>query len=168
MDRLWTPWRYRYVSSAHPEGAELKGGCIFCEKATSSEDRDSYIVLRAERNFLILNLYPYTTGHLMIVPYEHIATLAGAPQDTLEEMMRLTARAEKTLRQLYGPDGLNIGMNVGESAGAGIAGHIHMHVLPRWIGDGSFMTTVAETRVLPETLETTYDRVKAALSATKS
>jgi ATP adenylyltransferase len=160
MDRLWTPWRYSYVSAAGPGG-----GCIFCEKAASSDDRGNYIVLRAERNFLILNLYPYTTGHLMIAPYEHIATLEGAPQETLQEMMSLTARAEKALRQVYVPDGLNIGMNLGESAGAGIAGHIHMHVLPRWTGDGSFMTTVAETRVLPETLETTYERLKAALSA---
>jgi ATP adenylyltransferase len=159
MDRLWTPWRYRYVSTANPTG-----GCIFCEKAASSDDRDNYIVLRAERNFLILNLYPYTSGHLMIAPYEHVATLAEAHPDTLQEIMLLSARAEKALAQLYRPDGFNIGMNVGESAGAGVAGHIHMHVLPRWTGDGSFMTTVAETRVLPETLETTYDRVKAALS----
>jgi ATP adenylyltransferase len=158
MDRLWAPWRYRYVSSAQPAG-----GCIFCEKAASSDDRGNYIVLRAERNFLILNLY--TSGHLMIAPYEHVATLAEARPDTLQEMMLLSARAEKTLGQLYRPDGFNIGMNVGESAGAGIAGHIHMHVLPRWTGDGSFMSTVAETRVLPETLETTYDRVKAALTA---
>jgi ATP adenylyltransferase len=164
MDRLWTPWRYRYVSSAKATGADPEGGCIFCEKAASSDDRGNYVVLRAERNFLILNLYPYTSGHLMIAPYQHIATLEAAPQETLQEMMRLTARAEKALRQIYQPEGLNIGMNIGESAGAGIAGHIHMHVLPRWTGDGSFMTTVAETRVLPETLDTTYDRVKAALS----
>jgi ATP adenylyltransferase len=159
MDRLWTPWRYRYVSTAG-----VKTGCIFCEKAASSDDRSNYVVLRAERNFLILNLYPYTTGHLMIAPYEHVATLAETHPDTLHEMMRLTARAEKALGQLYRPDGFNIGMNVGASAGAGVAGHIHMHVLPRWTGDASFMTTVSETRVLPETLETTYDRVKAALS----
>ena len=164
MDRLWTPWRYRYVTSANRADADPKGGCIFCEKAASSDDEGNYIVLRAEHNFLILNLYPYTSGHLMVVPYEHVATLAGAPQETLAEMIRLTAQAENALRQLYVPDGLNIGMNVGESAGAGIAGHIHMHVLPRWIGDGSFMTTVAETRVLPETLDRTYERLKAALS----
>jgi ATP adenylyltransferase len=159
MDRLWTPWRYRYVSTAGPEG-----GCIFCQAAASSDDRGNYVVLRAERNFAILNLYPYTSGHLMIAPYEHVATLAGAHPATLEEMMRLTARAEQALRQLYRPDGLNIGMNLGEAAGAGVPGHIHMHVLPRWTGDVSFMTTVAETRVLPETLETTYERLKAALS----
>jgi ATP adenylyltransferase len=159
MDRLWTPWRYRYVSSAQPAGR-----CIFCEKAASSDDHGNYIVLRAERNFLILNLYPYTTGHLMVAPYEHVATLTEAHPDTLQEMMLLSARVEKALGRLYRPDGFNIGMNVGESAGAGVAGHIHMHVLPRWTGDGSFMTTVAETRVLPETLDTTYERVKAALS----
>jgi ATP adenylyltransferase len=160
MDRLWTPWRYRYVSTAGPGNA-----CIFCEKAASSDDRGNYIVLRAERNFVILNLYPYTSGHLMIAPYEHVATLAEAHPETLAEMMRLTVRAEKALRDLYKPDGLNIGMNLGESAGAGVAGHIHMHVLPRWTGDAGFMTTVSETRVLPEMLETTYERLKAALSA---
>jgi ATP adenylyltransferase len=164
MDRLWTPWRYRYVSSTKPGGGASAGGCIFCEKAASSDDRGNYVVLRAERNFALLNLYPYTTGHLMIASYEHVATLAAAPQETLQEMMRLTVRAEQALRELYNPDGLNIGMNLGESAGAGVAGHIHMHVLPRWTGDGSFMTTVSETRVLPETLETTYERLKAALS----
>ena len=159
MDRLWTPWRYRYVSTTGSAS-----GCIFCEKAASSDDRGNYVVLRAERNFAILNLYPYTSGHLMIVPYEHVPTLAEAHPETLQEMMRLIARAERALRQTYNPDGLNIGMNIGESAGAGVAGHIHMHVLPRWTGDGSFMTTVSETRVLPETLETTYERLKAALS----
>jgi len=159
MDRLWTPWRYGYVSTKGPDG-----GCIFCRAAASSDDRGNYIVVRAERNFALLNLYPYTSGHLMIAPYEHVATLAAAHPQTLTEMMHLTARAENALRQVYGPDGLNIGMNVGESAGAGVASHIHMHVLPRWTGDGSFMTTVAETRVLPETLETTYERLKAALS----
>jgi ATP adenylyltransferase len=165
MDRLWTPWRYRYVSSEKATTGVPGGGCIFCQKAAASDDRGNYIVLRAERNFAILNLYPYTSGHLMIAPYEHVATLAGAHPETLQEMMRLTARAEKALRQLYNPDGLNIGMNIGASAGAGVAGHIHMHVLPRWTGDGSFMTTVSETRVLPEILETTYERLKAALSA---
>ena len=158
MDRLWSPWRYRYVSTAGPAG-----GCIFCEKAASSDDRENLVVLRAERNFLLLNLYPYTNGHLMIAPYQHVATLEDAEPETLEEMMRLTARAEKALRAVYRPDGFNIGMNLGESAGAGVPGHIHMHVLPRWSGDASFMTSVGETRVLPETLETTYDRLKAAL-----
>lgn len=158
MDRLWSPWRYRYVSTTGPSG-----GCIFCEKAASSDDRENLVLLRAERNFLLLNLYPYTSGHLMIAPYQHVATLADAEPETLEEMMRLTARAEKALRGVYRPEGFNVGMNLGECAGAGVPGHIHMHVLPRWPGDASFMTSVGETRVLPETLETTYDRLKSAL-----
>ena len=160
MDRLWTPWRYRYVSTAGDPG----NACIFCAAAVSGDDRAHYVVLRAEHNFLILNLFPYTSGHLMIAPYRHVATLADADPAALEEMMLLTARAEKALRGLYKPDGLNIGMNLGDAAGAGGPGHIHMHVLPRWTGDANFMTTVAETRVLPETIETTYERVTAALN----
>jgi ATP adenylyltransferase len=157
MDRLWSPWRYRYISTGPG------GGCIFCEKAASSDDRGNLVVMRAKRNFLLLNLYPYTNGHLMIAPYQHVATLEDAQPAALDEMMQLTARAQKALREVYRPDGFNIGMNLGESAGAGVASHIHMHVLPRWLGDASFMTTIGETRVLPETLETTYDRLKSAL-----
>ena len=159
MDHLWSPWRYRYVSTAGPSQA-----CIFCAKSASSDDRANYVVLRAQHNFVLLNLYPYTTGHLMIAPYEHVATLSEAHPETLAEMMRLTQRAEQALRQVYKPEGVNIGMNLGECAGAGVAGHIHMHVLPRWVGDASFMTSVAETRVLPEVLETTYDRLQKALT----
>jgi len=159
MDHLWSPWRYRYVSTAGPSQA-----CIFCAKSASSDDRANYVILRAQHNFVLLNLYPYTTGHLMIAPYEHVATLSEAHPETLVEMMRLTQRTEQALRQVYKPDGINIGMNLGESAGAGVVGHIHMHVLPRWVGDASFMTSVAETRVLPEVLETTYDRLLKALT----
>ena len=158
MDHLWSPWRYRYVSTASPSQA-----CIFCAKSASSDDRANYVLLRAQHNFVLLNLYPYTTGHLMIAPYEHVATLSEAHPETLVEMMRLTQRTEQALRQVYRPDGINIGMNLGESAGAGVVRHIHMHVLPRWVGDASFMTSVAETRVLPEVLETTYDRLLKAL-----
>jgi ATP adenylyltransferase len=111
----------------------------------------------------LLNLYPYTNGHLLIAPYEHVAKLSDAHPDTLAEMMWLTARCEAALRGLYDPDGINLGMNLGEAAGAGVAGHIHMHMLPRWSGDASFLSTVAETRVLPEELVVTYTRLKAAL-----
>ena len=158
MDRLWSPWRYRYVSTAAPAHE-----CIFCAHAASADDRANHVVLRAERNFVLLNLYPYTSGHLMIAPYEHVATLTEAHPDTLVEMMSLTRRSEQALRDLYNPGGINVGMNLGECAGAGVAGHIHMHILPRWGGDSSFMTTVAETRVLPEDLETTGDRLRKAL-----
>lgn len=126
-------------------------------------DETNYIVLRAEHNFLVLNLYPYTSGHLMIAPYQHVATLAEASAQARAEMMDLTARAEVALRALYKPGGINIGMNLGECAGAGVAGHIHMHVLPRWTGDASFMSTIGETRVLPEELGVTYQRLKAML-----
>ena len=159
MDYLWSPWRYPYLTAQHkPEG------CIFCLMTTAS-DEDALVVHCGEHNFVVLNRYPYTTGHLMIAPYRHAPDLAGLSEAAANEMMALTRAAERHLRWLYHPDGLNLGMNIGASAGAGVAGHVHMHVLPRWTGDGSFMTTVSETRVLPEALDVTYERVKAALSA---
>jgi ATP adenylyltransferase len=160
MDRLWSPWRYRYVSTASPSDA-----CIFCTKPAANDDESTLIVYRAKLNYIILNLFPYTTGHLMIVPYEHVASLTEAQPDTLAEMMQLTVRAEKALGETYKPRGMNIGLNLGEAAGAGVAGHLHLHALPRWYGDVNFMTAVAETRVLPEDLKTTYARLKAAFAA---
>jgi ATP adenylyltransferase len=165
VDHLWTPWRYTYVSSADHSAAPNQ--CVFCAKLAAGDDAANYILLRGERNFALLNLYPYTSGHLMIAPYEHVATLAEAHPETVVEMMRLTVRAEKALRDLYRPGGINIGMNIGQCAGAGVAGHIHMHVLPRWPGDASFMTTISETRVLPEDLETTWRRLTQALHASR-
>jgi ATP adenylyltransferase len=160
MDRLWSPWRYAYVSEA-----SAADDCIFCEKAAQGRDRQNYIVWRGQKSFVLLNLYPYTTGHLMIAPYEHVATLNAASAGTLEEMTALTRAAERHLTVVYRPRGLNIGMNVGECAGAGVAGHIHMHVVPRWPGDSSFMTTVGETRVLPEALEATYEKLVRAFGS---
>ncbi len=159
MDRLWSPWRYKYVSTASP-----KNDCIFCDKLAQNEDKANYILLRAKHNFVLLNLYPYTSGHMMVAPYQHVATLSEASADVREEMIELSARAEKALRTVYMPDGINLGMNLGEAAGAGVAGHIHMHVLPRWTGDASFMTSIAETRVLPEDLPTTYTKLKNELT----
>src|SRR5206468_7416136 len=127
-----------------------------------NRDRENYIVHRGAHNFVLLNLYPYTTGHLMIAPYEHIATLEPASQPILSEMMQLARLAEIHLRSVYRPDGLNLGMNLGESAGAGVPGHIHMHVLPRWVGDTNFMTAVGETRVLPESLDITFEKLQSA------
>ncbi|HKW96449.1 MAG TPA: HIT domain-containing protein [Bryobacteraceae bacterium] len=154
MDYLWSPWRYRYVTQAEPTG-----GCIFCIKASENKDPENYVVYRGKLNFVLLNLYPYTSGHLMIAPYEHVATMERAPAETLAEMMQLAQRAETNLRTAYRPEGFNIGMNIGASAGAGIAGHIHLHVLPRWTADANFMTTVGETRVLPEELPATYEKL---------
>jgi ATP adenylyltransferase len=155
MDHLWSPWRYRYVSTASP-----KNDCIFCAKLAENRDEENYIVHRAEHNFLLLNLYPYTNGHVMIAPYAHIASLAELDFSARAELMEMTARTEKTLREIYKPGGVNLGMNLGECAGAGVAGHIHMHVLPRWPGDANFMTTIGETRVLPEELSETYRKLK--------
>jgi ATP adenylyltransferase len=156
MDRLWSPWRYRYVSTTSPDNP-----CIFCAKLAEHKDEENFIVLRAEHNFVLLNLYPYTSGHLMVAPYAHVPSLAQTLPEARAEMIELTARAEKALRVLYKPDGINLGMNLGEAAGAGVAGHIHMHVLPRWVGDAGFMSTVSETRILPEELPVTYQRLKA-------
>ncbi len=159
MDHLWSPWRYRYVSKADPVS-----GCIFCEKAAQNRDAENYILFRGKQNFILLNLFPYTTGHLMVAPYEHVATLTEASEGTLEEMIQLARRTEKHLVEVYHAQGLNIGINLGECAGAGIAGHIHMHVLPRWVGDSNFMTTVGETRVMPEDLDVTYRRLASAFA----
>jgi ATP adenylyltransferase len=172
MDYLWSPWRYRYVTSGpqEPEGGEL---CLFCRVAghsgtgrlgtAQSTDRENYVVQRGERNFIMLNRYPYSSGHVMIAPYEHVATLEAARTETLEELIRLAQRAEAALRRIYSAGGLNLGFNIGQCAGAGIAGHIHMHVLPRWAGDTGFITTTGETRVLPEDLESTWEKLSAAL-----
>jgi ATP adenylyltransferase len=130
----------------------------------SDRDEDNLIVHRAAHNFVVLNKFPYTSGHLMVVPYAHASELSAITDAAAAEMMALARVAEGHLLSIYRPDGLNIGMNIGESAGAGIAGHIHMHVLPRWHGDANFMTTIAETRVLPEALAVTWRRLKAAFS----
>jgi ATP adenylyltransferase len=159
MDYLWTPWRYRYIASA-----KATDSCVFCDAVGANEDRETLILLRAKKNFIILNRYPYTSGHVMIVPYAHVADLASADSATLGEMMQLAQRMQTAMQKTYRPEGFNIGMNLGRAAGAGIVGHLHLHVLPRWAGDANFMTVVGETRVEPEELSTTYDRLHSALS----
>ena len=160
MDYLWTPWRYQYVTKAG-EADE----CIFCATvADTTHDRERLVVHRAARNLVMLNRFPYTSGHLMVVPYEHVATLEALPDETLVELIRLARQAEVHLRAVYHPEGLNVGFNIGRSAGAGIANHLHLHALPRWTGDTNFMTAVGETRVLPEDLEITWERLRAVFS----
>jgi ATP adenylyltransferase len=158
MDYLWTPWRYAFVSNV-----EKASGCVFCDLLRSGDDAKANIVFRGEHCFIILNLYPYTNGHVMVVPYEHLDELQKLPAPAAQEMMGLSQKMESVLRQLYRPDGINLGMNIGKAAGAGIAGHIHMHVLPRWVADANFISVVGETRILPEALDVTYARIKAAL-----
>jgi ATP adenylyltransferase len=154
MEHVWSPWRYKYIASADKET-----GCVFC-RARDGNDRDFLIVHRGDFNFIILNLYPYTSGHLMIVPYEHTDSLAATERETTAEMMEMAKRAQTALGAEYHPDGFNVGMNLGRSAGAGVADHIHLHVVPRWTGDANFVSIVGETRVLPEDLATTYEKLK--------
>ncbi len=157
MDFLWTPWRYAYVTNADRET-----GCIFCD-APKESDEKVRIVHRGAHCYIILNIYPYTNGHVMIVPYAHLDELQKLPADAAQEMMALSQRMESVLRSLYRPDGINLGMNLGKAAGAGVSGHIHMHVLPRWIADASFVTVIGETRIMPEALEDTWERLRKAL-----
>lgn len=162
MDYLWTPWRYSYIKEA-----DRKPGCPFCEKLDKNDDARALIVYRGLQCFVCLNAYPYNNGHVMVLPYAHVDELQKLPADAASEMISLCQKMEAVLRALYHPDGINLGMNLGKAAGAGVAGHIHMHVLPRWAGDTNFMTVVGETRVLPETLETTYQRMKEAFQQTR-
>jgi ATP adenylyltransferase len=158
MDYLWTPWRYAYITSA-----DRAPGCIFCDKIAESDDRKNFIVHRGEHCFIILNAFPYTSGHVMVVPYAHLDQLVKVPEPAAHEMMDLSQRMEGLLRKVYHAEGVNLGMNIGKCAGAGVAGHVHMHVLPRWTADANFVSVVGETRVLPETLDTTYEKISSAL-----
>jgi ATP adenylyltransferase len=156
MDYLWSPWRFRYVSEAGKSDR-----CFLCEKAAGdpSRDRDELILHRGRANFLLLNLFPYTTGHALVAPYAHAATLEEVDPESLSEMMELARRLLKSYKSCYNPGGYNLGMNLGKCAGAGVADHLHLHVLPRWTGDANFMTVIGETRVQPEDLSTTYDKL---------
>lgn len=156
MDYLWTPWRYAFVSKA-----DKIEGCIFCE-APKKSDEEAGIVHRGQHCFIVVNAFPYTTGHVMIVPYQHVDQLQSLPEAASQEMMALCQKTESVLRELYRPEGINLGMNIGKAAGAGIAGHIHMHMLPRWLADANFMSVIGETRVLPESLDQTWSRLRAA------
>ena len=160
MDFLWTPWRYRYIADASKNDS-----CIFCDALAANDDARTHIVFRGAENFVILNRFPYTSGHVMVVPYAHVADLAAADPDTLAENILIARRVQSALERTYHPQGYNLGMNLGRAAGAGVAGHLHLHVLPRWAGDANFMTVVGETRVEPEDLSTTYEKLRAALAS---
>jgi ATP adenylyltransferase len=187
MDHLWTPWRYAYVTEK-VDGARrgvpeaLAGwpgdtGCVFCNLLASTDyaiergmardeaERASGILERGERSFVVLNAFPYTSGHLMVVPYRHEATLSGLPEQDALELMVEARRVERALRDVYQPGGINMGLNLGKAAGAGIEEHMHLHALPRWVGDTNFMTVVSETRVLPELLAESWRRLRGALAA---
>ena len=152
--RIWAPWRLAYVKDA---AKDIESGCIFCAKPADDDDRGNLIVHRGERCFVILNLYPYTNGHLMVAPFEHIGAIQELPPETTAEMMALAQRAITALEEQYAPHGFNVGFNQGRVAGAGVEHHIHMHVVPRWGGDTNFMPVLGDTRVMPQTLDQTYE-----------
>lgn len=163
MDILWSSWRYAYIKSNEKDSTAENGGCVFCGILNNpASDEEKFILHRAEFNFVILNIYPYISGHLMIVPYAHLADLDEADKKTTDELMDLTKRCQTILRRAYQPHGFNLGMNFGRAAGAGVAEHFHLHILPRWVGDANFMTSVGETRTIPEDLRTTYEKLKGS------
>lgn len=165
MDRLWSPWRYDYINSGSDKKKESEPACVFCSVLEDSSEADerNFVVYRARHNFIILNIYPYISGHLMVVPYMHLPDLDAAPKEVTDELMDLAKRCQTALREAYRPHGFNLGMNLGRAAGAGVAEHFHLHIMPRWIGDTNFMTTVGETRVHPEELSTTYRKLRDKL-----
>jgi ATP adenylyltransferase len=153
MERLWSPWRLTYVT-----GTSAATGCIFCDAST--RDQEPLIVTRGTHCFVILNLYPYNSGHLMVVPRRHVGKLAGLGADELHEMMILTQRCEIALTEIYQPQGINVGINLGRPAGAGVVDHVHVHLVPRWTGDTNFMSVVGNVRVLPEEVHQSAERLK--------
>jgi ATP adenylyltransferase len=154
MDRLYTPWRLSYVTSKE------EPGCALCRARAGDASAERLVVHRGAHCFALMNLYPYTSGHVMVTTNRHLGTLGEASPEELAEMMALARRLEGVFREEYRPDGVNLGMNLGRAAGAGIADHIHLHVVPRWAGDTSFMTVVSDTRVIPETPEQACERLR--------
>jgi ATP adenylyltransferase len=164
MDYLFTPWRYAYITTA-----DRAPSCIFCDRVPARDtncdlDESNRVLYRGQHCFVIVNTFPYTSGHVMIVPYQHIDRLELLPAEAAAEMMVLAQRLECVLRTLYRPDGINLGMNIGKAAGAGVAGHIHMHILPRWVADANFMSVIGETRVLPEDVDETARRIRLEMN----
>jgi len=154
-DILWAPWRLEYIEKSTPQG-----GCIFVDLPAEQNDRQNYILHRGQHSFVMLNAFPYTNGHLMVAPYQHTAEISDLSDEALLEINQLLGKCVQWIRAAYNPNGFNIGVNLGHAAGAGIPDHIHWHIVPRWNGDTNFMTTVGHVRVLPQSLEESYDRLK--------
>ena len=154
MEQIWAPWRIKYIRMEKPRG------CILCEKPRQDNDALNYILYRGDKNFVIMNSYPYITGHLMIAPYRHVANLEELTDEELHEHFQIVSRSIRLLRQVFNPDGFNIGINIGKVAGAGIEDHVHTHVVPRWQGDTNFMPVLSSIRVIPEALAETYEKLK--------
>ena len=158
-ERIWAPWRLRYVKDANKSSE-----CVFCTKPELGDDREALIVHRGERCFVILNLYPYTSGHLMVMPFEHLGRLQDIDPEITAEMMDLAQQAMRRMEEVYSPEGFNVGLNQGRVAGAGVEGHIHLHVVPRWAGDNNYMPVLADTRVMPQSLEESYDALRGGFT----
>jgi len=154
MKHLWAPWRMEYIQMKKDEG------CILCEKPRQNTDSLNYILYRGNLNFVIMNTYPYNPGHLMIAPYQHLASLEELTDEVLHEHIDIVRRCITVLRQMFRPGGFNLGINIGKAAGAGIEGHVHTHIVPRWPGDNNFMPVIADVKVVPEALAETYQRLK--------
>ena len=159
-ERLWAPWRLAYIEKASTGPGDE--GCIFVELPKQADDRKNLILYRGKTAFVMLNAFPYTNGHLMVAPYRHTADLSGLTDEELLEINQLVAKSLDWIKKAYNPEGFNIGVNLGRAAGAGIPDHIHWHIVPRWGGDTNFMTTVGETRVLPQSLDDSWERLKNA------
>jgi len=157
--RIWAPWRLRYVKNA-----KTSTECVFCAKPGAGDDRENLIVHRGERAFVILNLFPYTNGHLMVAPFEHVGRLQDVDPEVVAEVMGLAKQAMSRLEAVYDPEGFNVGINQGRVAGAGVEGHIHLHVVPRWAGDNNYMPVLADTRVMPQSLEESYDALEGGFA----
>lgn len=157
MNRLWSPWRMKYIQNNNAESE-----CPFCAALKSPRPAEHFVLFRGEKAFVILNRYPYTTGHLLILPLVHEEKMDDLDPETRAEMMEMVNHALKVLDRVYHPEGFNVGLNMGSAAGAGIPKHLHWHIVPRWVGDTNYMTSVGEVRVLPETLEDTFGKVKSA------
>ncbi|MEX2161594.1 MAG: HIT domain-containing protein [Anaerolineales bacterium] len=160
MRRLFSPWRMPYIG--RDKKAEKVQGCVFCRALKQEDGPENLIVHRGRKAFVIVNRFPYTSGHLMVLPFEHVAKLDEIDEAARAELIELTNQATLVLAKVYDPGGFNLGANLGAAAGAGIEEHLHLHILPRWFGDTNFVSTVGETRVLPEELEETWRRVSAA------
>ena len=158
MERLWAPWRLQYITQ------EKSDGCIFCDKPASGDDRAAYIVHRGDQAYVMLNAFPYNNGHLMVVPFAHLANLEELPPATLHEMMDLTQQCSRALKGSFAPDGLNAGFNLGAAAGAGISDHLHLHIVPRWKGDTNFMPVIGDVRVIPQSLDQAYSLLQEAFA----
>lgn len=159
MKALWAPWRMAYILS------DKTGGCIFCELPKQDRDRENLILYRSSHNFVIMNRYPYNNGHIMVVPYLHVPSLDGLADEVMLDFMKVTKHAVRSVKRAFMPEGFNIGINIGTIAGAGMEEHLHLHMVPRWAGDTSFMTVFDEIRVIPEHVMSTYDKLLAAFNS---